>query len=82
MFKILIFEWILSAGIKKQIAEIGRGRKNQLRPSNVLTLLNLKVFNSENSIMCSHSSIHGYKVTPITLGNVSWYFTFNKVKLA
>jgi hypothetical protein len=33
-FKILIFEWILCAGKKKkQIAEIGLGRKNQLRPS-------------------------------------------------
>jgi hypothetical protein len=27
-FKIMIFEWILSAGKKKKIAEIGLGRKN------------------------------------------------------
>jgi len=32
----------------KQIAKIGFGRKNQLSPLNVFTLLNLKNFNSEN----------------------------------
>jgi len=48
VWKTLILEWILLLEIQINLINLGFGKEKIFEPSNVFTLLNLEIFNSEN----------------------------------